>query len=188
MNYEYCNGFTYTIRKGDTLYEISRRHKVPLAMLLRANPFVDVFNLQIGDTLCIPGRPATPENHENCPEVPKPVPCYSEEVQNQEPSMMKPKDVMGKQWKEDTIMQPDEIDNGVQEENISSGPSEKAERDLMNTENRMRPVRWRKYVVKPGDTLKDLIGDTEMGCEFLEKNDIDSIYLLPGIAYQVPEK
>ncbi len=58
MNYEYCDGMTYTIKKGDSLYEISRRHNVALGLLLRANPFVDVFNLQVGDTICIPGKQA----------------------------------------------------------------------------------------------------------------------------------
>lgn len=56
MNYEYCNGRTHTIKKGDTLYALSRRYRVPLEMLLRANPYVDVYNLQVGDTLCIPVR------------------------------------------------------------------------------------------------------------------------------------
>lgn len=56
MNYEYCDGITHTIKKGDTLYEISRKHNVPLAMLLRANPYVDVFNLQVGDTICVPKK------------------------------------------------------------------------------------------------------------------------------------
>jgi len=54
MNYEFCDGVTHTVKKGDTLYEISRMHNVPLAMLLRANPYVDVFNLQVGDTICVP--------------------------------------------------------------------------------------------------------------------------------------
>ncbi len=54
MNYEYCDGITHTIKQGDTLYSISRLHKVPLGILLRANPYVDVYNLQIGDTICIP--------------------------------------------------------------------------------------------------------------------------------------
>ncbi|MCD7824648.1 MAG: LysM domain-containing protein, partial [Clostridiaceae bacterium] len=56
MNYDYCNGITYTIKKGDSLYEISRRHNIALGLLLRANPYVDVFNLQVGDTICIPKK------------------------------------------------------------------------------------------------------------------------------------
>jgi len=42
------------IEPGDTLYSISRRYNVPLALILRANPFVDIYNLQVGDEICIP--------------------------------------------------------------------------------------------------------------------------------------
>lgn len=54
MNYEFCEGMTHTIKKGDTLYSISRQHNVPIAMIMRANPYVDVYNLQVGETICIP--------------------------------------------------------------------------------------------------------------------------------------
>ena len=60
MNYDYCNGRVHNIEKGDTLYNLSRRYRVPLARLLRANPYVDVYNLQIGDTICIPGGARPP--------------------------------------------------------------------------------------------------------------------------------
>ena len=51
---EHCNGIMHTVKSGDTLYSISLEHKVPLALLLRANPYVDVYNLQIGETICVP--------------------------------------------------------------------------------------------------------------------------------------
>lgn len=54
MNYEYCDGITHTIKQGETLYSLSRYYKVPLAILLRANPYIDVYNLQVGDTICVP--------------------------------------------------------------------------------------------------------------------------------------
>lgn len=44
----------YNIKQGDTLYNISRSYNVPIALILRANPYVDIYNLQIGDELCIP--------------------------------------------------------------------------------------------------------------------------------------
>lgn len=53
-NFEYCNGIIYTIKKGDTLYGLSGKFRVPLAVILRANPYVDIYNLQIGDQICIP--------------------------------------------------------------------------------------------------------------------------------------
>lgn len=49
-----CSGIRYIIRQGDTLYKISRTYRVPLALILRANPYVDVYNLQVGDEICIP--------------------------------------------------------------------------------------------------------------------------------------
>ncbi len=44
----------YNIKQGDTLYNISRAYNVPLALILRANPYVDIYSLQVGDELCIP--------------------------------------------------------------------------------------------------------------------------------------
>ena len=44
MNHEYCNGHMHMIKKGDTLYALSRRYHVPLEVMLRANPYVDVYN------------------------------------------------------------------------------------------------------------------------------------------------
>ncbi len=49
-----CIGFTHTIEPGDTLYKLSRRYHVRVSALLFANPYVDIYNLQIGDELCIP--------------------------------------------------------------------------------------------------------------------------------------
>jgi LysM repeat protein len=54
MNYSSCNGIVYVIKPGDTLYQISLRYGIPLALILRANPYVDIHKLQVGDKLCIP--------------------------------------------------------------------------------------------------------------------------------------
>lgn len=78
MNYEYCEGRVHVIEAGDTLYQLSRKYNVPLALILRANPISDVYNMQIGDEICIPtmiGRPPErPEepNRPGRPEMPKP--------------------------------------------------------------------------------------------------------------------
>jgi len=39
------------------LYSISGRFRVPLARILRANPYIDIYNLQIGEQICIPKCP-----------------------------------------------------------------------------------------------------------------------------------
>lgn len=72
MNFDYCEGQIHVIQAGDTLYSISRMHQVPLAMILRANPYVDVYNLQVGDEICIPVPIAAPG--------PGPIPLPTPEV------------------------------------------------------------------------------------------------------------
>ena len=54
MNKRYCNGMVHVIKQGETLYQLSRKYRVPLALILRANPYVDVYNLQVGQEICIP--------------------------------------------------------------------------------------------------------------------------------------
>lgn len=54
MNYSSCNGIVYVIKPGDTLYKISLRYGIPLALILRTNPYADIHNLRTGDKICIP--------------------------------------------------------------------------------------------------------------------------------------
>ena len=49
-----CPGVIYVVKRGDTLYKISQYHHVSVTDILLANPYVNVYNLQIGDELCIP--------------------------------------------------------------------------------------------------------------------------------------
>ena len=61
MKQRFCNGMIHVIKQGDNLYQLSRKYRVPLALILRANPYVDVYNLQIGQEICIPmSRPIMP--------------------------------------------------------------------------------------------------------------------------------
>ena len=61
MNQRFCNGMIHVIKPGDNLYQLSRRYRVPLALILRANPYVDVYNLRPGQEICIPmSRPSRP--------------------------------------------------------------------------------------------------------------------------------
>lgn len=159
MNYEYCDGFTHTIKKGDTLYEISRKHNVPLALLLRANPYVDVFNLQVGDTICIPSG--------NNQTVPYPV---NTRPQNDDKTGCENcRKVM------ETVAPEPMVENNV---DMS---------DQMSTEADDREEKtWIKYVVKPGDTMEDILARmTGSIDEFVDKNGLSSIYMLPGIAYYI---
>ena len=49
-----CGGFLHRIEKGDSLYTVSRTYQVSMDALFRANPYVDVYRLQIGDEICVP--------------------------------------------------------------------------------------------------------------------------------------
>lgn len=51
---EQCRGFLHIVREGDTLYLLSKLYEVPLSSILLANPYVNVYNLQAGDEICIP--------------------------------------------------------------------------------------------------------------------------------------
>lgn len=48
----YCTN--YVVQKGDTLYIISRHFNVDLGAIIAANPLVNVYNLFVGDIICIP--------------------------------------------------------------------------------------------------------------------------------------
>ncbi|MDE6432894.1 MAG: LysM peptidoglycan-binding domain-containing protein [Lachnospiraceae bacterium] len=56
-----CRGYVHVIEEGDTLYKLARKYDVKLFDIMRLNPYVNVYNLQIGEEICIPTMPARPE-------------------------------------------------------------------------------------------------------------------------------
>ena len=50
-----CRGTVYTVKEKDSLYEIAKTYGVKVKDIMKENPFVNVYNLQIGDELCVPG-------------------------------------------------------------------------------------------------------------------------------------
>ena len=49
-----CKGVIHQIKKGDTLYRLSKMYGVRLIDIMKENPYVNVYNLQIGEEICIP--------------------------------------------------------------------------------------------------------------------------------------
>lgn len=49
-----CDGMLHEIKEKDSLYKVSRLYGVTVGDLMEKNPTVDVYNLTIGDKLCIP--------------------------------------------------------------------------------------------------------------------------------------
>ncbi|HZK57475.1 MAG TPA: LysM peptidoglycan-binding domain-containing protein [Clostridia bacterium] len=59
---------SYTIRAGDTFYQLSISHGVSLDAMLAANPGVDPDRLSIGQIVCIPTGPGSgPPPIDECP-------------------------------------------------------------------------------------------------------------------------
>ncbi len=129
---KHCNGIMHTVRSGDTLYSISMEHQVPLALLLRANPYVDVYNLQVGETICVPvranDRPVMPPYGRNCSkwEVRDAVPMT--ETENKSAEEM------------------------TQEKDESEMTQEKDESERMQEKDQS------VYIVRDGDTLESILG------------------------------
>ena len=49
-----CSGPVHVVEPGDTLYGIAQKYHTRVRVLLDLNPFVDIYNLQPGDEICIP--------------------------------------------------------------------------------------------------------------------------------------
>lgn len=54
-----CPGPVHVVEPGDTLYGIAQKHHTRVRVLLDLNPFVDIYNLQPGDEICIPSEPSS---------------------------------------------------------------------------------------------------------------------------------
>lgn len=49
-----CRGVLHIVEAGDTLYKIGKKYGVPVSAIMYANPYVNIYNLQIGDEICVP--------------------------------------------------------------------------------------------------------------------------------------
>lgn len=204
MNYEYCDGVTHAIKQGETLYSLSRQYKVPLAILLRANPYIDVYNLKIGDTICVPVKRQGQGN--GCQGMvcggmavmPRAGGQDEDTGMDMEENM--PEDTgmdMGRNMSEDTGMDMGrEMPGGGMNMRIGRGMYDYGNsmdtdnnitgRDREETDN--QDSCWIKYVAQAGDTLQDIYDRSACSKEmFWDKNRADRMYMLPGVAYFILE-
>lgn len=49
-----CEGLIHVVQKGDTLYRLSQKYHVSVSDIMYKNPYTNIYNLQVGDELCIP--------------------------------------------------------------------------------------------------------------------------------------
>ena len=200
MNYEFCEGITHTIKKGDTLYSISRQHNVPIAMIMRANPYVDVYNLQVGETICVPvekenmgvrnpemtasRRNVSPDMMSGPGNTNMPGTTNAPGT-NSMPGMT---NAPGNNMVPEMPTIPE--NNMMPDMTNTSDMSYKSEEDdddscISQSDMEGKLVR---YVTQPGDTLQDIL-DRSGGDErrFWMKNSSDKMYMLPGISYYIYE-
>ncbi|MBS5523282.1 MAG: LysM peptidoglycan-binding domain-containing protein [Clostridiales bacterium] len=122
MNYyqSKCDGITHTIRPGDTLYRLSRLYGVALETIMDANPDVNIYNMAVGGTICIPmapgmsgkaalnplpgSKPATAAESAKSPEeemLPEPAGSDSQQWQNDSDGRQWPSSTGSQQWPSD---------------------------------------------------------------------------------------
>ena len=233
MNYDTCDGMTYTIKQGDTLYGISRKYDVPLAMILHANPYADVYRLNVGDTICIPmkkkcckkpcssGNRGISEDNDSSMNNGMGVENNIAGNLNVSDGMIEtrrnkemPDNMAGTRQstgmsdnmtgtRQSTEMSGDMSENrrniGISDNMDMSesmdlpdkvlGARTDVRSDRMSENKVSDDDKWVKYVAQPGDTLFDVFNKSECDLnEFLNKNGLKGIYLLPGLVYFVKEK
>lgn len=190
---EYCNGMMYAVKNGDTLYSISMKYNIPLALLLRANPYVDVYNLQAGETICLPVKE---EQECGCRGEER---CAWEGGENTEETGMENASGEGRSWREDRqMMERTEEESGRNTSSEEMSQRMEGSMEMEQTADRdgrdsdLDRLQWERYVTQPGDTLDIILGGSDAAArgdwedileDFVEKNDISRIYLLPGIVY-----
>lgn len=157
---EHCNGIMHTVRSGDTLYSISMEHKVPLALVLRANPYVDVYNLQVGETICVPVK-GNPQG------VMPPYggTCGKWEVRDAVP--------MTKDRNEEKVTEENTMEKETEEmqpvNKMAENASEQSDNMVMEgTAMQEEETGENVYVTKEGDSLEKILG-------------VDKILLQPGM-------
>ena len=233
MNYDTCDGMTYTIKQGDTLYGISRKYDVPLAMILHANPYADVYRLNVGDTICIPmkkkcckkpcssGNRGISEDNDSSMNNGMGVENNIAGNLNVSDGMIEtrrnkemPDNMAGTRQstgmsdnmtgtRQSTEMSGDMSENrrniGISDNMDMSesmdlpdkvlGARTDVRSDRMSENKVSDDDKWVKYVAQPGDTLFDVFNKSECDLnEFLNKNGLKGIYILPGLEYFVKEK
>ena len=233
MNYDTCDGMTYTIKQGDTLYGISRKYDVPLAMILHANPYADVYRLNVGDTICIPmkkkcckkpcssGNRGISEDNDSSMNNGMGVENNIAGNLNVSDGMIEtrrnkemPDNMAGTRQstgmsdnmtgtRQSTEMSGDMSENrrnmGISDNMDMSesmdlpdkvlGARTDVRSDRMSENKVSDDDKWVKYVAQPGDTLFDVFNKSECDLnEFLNKNGLKGIYILPGLVYFVKEK
>ena len=163
MNQRYCNGMIHVIKKGDNLYQLSRKYRIPLALILRANPYVDVYNLQIGQEICIPvARPYPPMG----------TPRNSEQMGRVEENMVSMTD-----------------GNTGEVREMADGDERTDNRIDNSIDNRATDDDTETYVMDGTRSLGGVLREYGINLpDFLERNDLDKVIIAADVVLYLPKK
>ena len=151
----------HVIKEGETLYQLSRMYRVPVALILRANPYVDVYNLQVGQEICIPvGRPVFP-------------------------GMMPP---FGRPPRRNMENPPMREPTPRENESAVTIPSEESMTDEMRDD--VEESQEMPYLIMDGrKSLGSVLREENMSLsELMEMNDADRLILAEGVRIYLPKK
>ena len=142
-NFDRCYGFTHVIRKGDTLYKLSKQYHVKVSALILANPFVNIYNLQVGDEICIPRiRPVV------IPVTPYPQPPYIR------PGVIQPRSAEADNGR--SVDSGEQMDSGEMEDAMHAYDNGMRQR---TTDDPMRREQERTTVVPENQKMSTPVGD-----------------------------
>lgn len=142
-NFDRCYGFTHVIQKGDTLYKLSKQYHVKVSALILANPFVNIYNLQVGDEICIPRiRPVV------IPVTPYPQPPYTR------PSVIQPRSAEEDNGR--SVDSGEQMDSGEMEDAMHAYDNGMRQR---TTDDPMRREQERTTVVPENQKMSTPVGD-----------------------------
>ena len=142
-NFDRCYGFTHVIQKGDTLYKLSKQYHVKVSALILANPFVNIYNLQVGDEICIPRiRPVV------IPVTPYPQPPYTR------PGVIQPRSAEEDNGR--SVDSGEQMDSGEMEDAMHAYDNGMRQR---TTDDPMRREQERTTVVPENQKMSTLVGD-----------------------------
>ena len=142
-NFDRCYGFTHVIQKGDTLYKLSKQYHVKVSALILANPFVNIYTLQVGDEICIPRiRPVV------IPVTPYPQPPYTR------PGVIQPRSAEEDNGR--SVDSGEQMDSGEMEDAMHAYDNGMRQR---TTDDPMRREQERTTVVPENQKMSTPVGD-----------------------------
>lgn len=166
MNQRFCNGMIHVIKPGDNLYQLSRKYRVPLALILRANPYVDVYNLQPGQEICIPMYR---------PPVPRPFPGGGTRPMPGRPEPGPGRPMQDRPEPREQAEDSPEMEMEETETAANYGQDERGESNLYHSDGTK--------------SLGTILNECGLSVEeFFERNDPDQIIIAPDVMLDMPKK